>query len=48
MAAAVTQFSLVAHARAFDFSAGKWNRGDPIVQMPDCIMNANNPEWSDD
>ena len=23
-------------------------RGSPIVQMPDCIMNANDPAWSDD
>ena len=23
-------------------------RGSPIVQMSDCIMNANNPEWSDE
>ena len=60
-AAAAAHISLVGSARTFDFSAGKWDRGEffearnddwdrgaPIVQMPDCIMNANNPEWSDD
>ena len=24
------------------------DRGSPIVQMPDCIMNANDPDWSDE
>ena len=60
-AAVAAQISLVCNARTFDFSEGKWdrgeffearnddwNRGDPIVQMPDCIMNANKPEWSDE
>lgn len=25
-----------------------WNRGAPMVQMSDCIMNANDPTWSDE
>lgn len=25
-----------------------WDRGAPVVQMPDCIMNANDPSWSDE
>ena len=32
----------------FEARNDDWNRGDPIVQMPDCVMNANKPEWSDE
>ena len=32
----------------FEARNDDWNRGDPIMQMPDCVMNANNPEWSDE
>lgn len=64
-AAVVLAGTVLAHASAlaktFDFSDGKWNRGEflevrndewdrgaPVVQMPDCIMNANDPAWSDE
>lgn len=32
----------------FEARNDDWNRGDPIVQMPDCVMNANDPKWSDE
>ena len=32
----------------FEARNDDWNRGDPIVQMPDCVMNANDPKWTDE
>ena len=32
----------------FEARNDDWNRGDPIVQMSDCVMNANDPSWSDE
>ena len=32
----------------FEVRNDDWNRGDPIVQMPDCVMNANDPKWTDE
>ena len=32
----------------FEARNDDWNRGAPIVQMPDCVMNANDPSWTDE
>ena len=32
----------------FEARNNDFDRGSPIVQMPDCIMNANDPAWSDE
>lgn len=32
----------------FEARNDDWDRGSPIVQMPDCVMNANDPGWSDE
>ena len=32
----------------FEARNDDWNRGSPIVQMPDCVMNANDPGWTDE
>ena len=32
----------------FEVRNDDWDRGAPVVQKPDCIMNANNPSWSDE
>ena len=32
----------------FEARNDDWNRGAPIVQMPDCVMNANDPVWTDE
>ena len=35
-------------AEFFEARNDDWDRGAPIVQMPDCLMNANDPSWSDE
>jgi len=32
----------------FEARNDDWDRGAPIVQMPDCVMNANDPKWTDE
>lgn len=32
----------------FEPRNAKWDRGSPVMQLPDCIMNACDPSWSDE